>query len=169
MIRLLQPRMSVSSVFDVNLDELQGYGYRGLIMDLDNTLVAWNHPEVPKTLRVWLNEVRRREIEMCIVSNNLSQRVEEFSAKIGVSFIAKAAKPRRRAFRQAMRTMGTDAHNTAVVGDQVFTDILGGNRLQLYTILVHPLATEEFWTTRLVRKLEKQVVRRNLSQDSPQS
>lgn len=168
MIRLLQPRLSISSVFDLNLDELQGHGYQGLIMDLDNTLVAWNHPEVPKALTTWLTEVRRRNIEMCIVSNNLGQRVELFSAKIGVSFIANAAKPRRRAFRQAMRTMGTEASNTAVVGDQVFTDILGGNRLQLYTILVHPLATEEFWTTRLVRKLEHQVVRRRLSQNSSQ-
>ncbi len=164
MIRLLQPRLSVSSVFDVDLDDLVNRGYRGLIMDLDNTLVAWNHPEVPKTLKLWLKDVSHRNIEMCIVSNNLSQRVEEFSTKIGVSFIAKAAKPRRRAFRQAMRKMGTYAETTAVIGDQVFTDILGGNRLQLYTILVHPLATEEFWTTRLVRKLEHQVVRRHVSQ-----
>lgn len=164
MIRLLQPRLLISSVFDLNLDDLKDSGYQGLIMDLDNTLVAWNRPEVPKSLTLWLGEVRQRGIEMCIVSNNLSQRVEEFSAKIGVSFIAKAAKPRRRAFRQAMRAMGTQAYNTAVVGDQVFTDILGGNRLQLYTILVHPLATEEFWTTRLIRKLEKQVVRRHFTQ-----
>lgn len=164
MIRLLQPRLSISSVFDLDLDDLKDEGYEGLIMDLDNTLVAWNHPEVPKSLTLWLGEVRHRGIEMCIVSNNLSQRVEEFAAKIGVSSIAKAAKPRRRAFRQAMRAMGTEAHNTAVVGDQVFTDILGGNRLQLYTILVHPVATEEFWTTRLVRKVERQVVRRHFTQ-----
>ncbi len=108
MIRLLQPRLSISSVFDLDLDDLKDDGYQGLIMDLDNTLVGWNRPEVPKSLTLWLREVRQHGIEMCIVSNNLSQRVEEFSEKIGVSFIAKAAKPRSwRAQRAALLVLPT--------------------------------------------------------------
>ncbi len=166
MLNLLQPRLSVASIFDLDIGVLRKRGYRGLIMDLDNTLVAWNHPEAPQELLDWLTTVRRYGIEMCIVSNNLGERVEDFATKIGVSFIAKAAKPRRRAFRLAMRKMGTHHGNTAVVGDQVFTDILGGNRLELFTILVRPLATEEFWTTRLVRMVEHRMVRRHLPHHS---
>ncbi|MHB1611741.1 MAG: YqeG family HAD IIIA-type phosphatase [Sulfobacillus sp.] len=166
MISLLKPHLSVGSIFDLDIGILRKRGYRGLIMDLDNTLVAWNHPEAPQELLDWLAKVRHYGIDMCIVSNNLGRRVEEFAAQIGVSFIAKAAKPRRRAFRLAMRKMGTHRGDTAVVGDQVFTDILGGNRLKLFTILVRPVAAEEFWTTRLVRMVEHRMVRRHLAHHS---
>ena len=166
MISLLKPHLSVGSIFDLDIGILRKRGYRGLIMDLDNTLVAWNHPEAPQELLDWLAKVRHYGIDMCIVSNNLGRRVEEFAAQIGVSFMAKAAKPRRRAFRLAMRKMGTHRGDTAVVGDQVFTDILGGNRLKLFTILVRPVAAEEFWTTRLVRMVEHRMVRRHLAHHS---
>lgn len=130
----------------------------GLILDLDNTLVGWNQPDATAELLKWLEDVKTFRLKTCIVSNNMSERVERFSRSIGVMAIAKAAKPRRRAFQHAMRKMGTHHRDTAVIGDQVFTDILGGNRLQLYTILVKPLAEREFWGTQLVRRLERVVV-----------
>jgi HAD superfamily phosphatase (TIGR01668 family) len=158
MIRILRPRLFVQSIYDIDLDRLVDRGMRGLILDLDNTLIGWNQPQVPHELHDWLKAVERRRLKTCIVSNNVSQRVDRFSREVGIMAIARAAKPRRWAFREAMQRMGTHRHNTAVVGDQVFTDILGGNRLHLYTILVHPLSEKEFWTTRLVRRLEKAVL-----------
>jgi HAD superfamily phosphatase (TIGR01668 family) len=97
---------------------------------------------------------------MCLVSNNLSTRVSRFSRALDIPAIAKAAKPRRRSFRQAMEIMGTTAEHTAVIGDQLFTDVLGGNRLHLFTVLVSPLSPLEFWTTRLVRRAERLVLPR---------
>lgn len=160
MIRILQPRLFVSSIYDLDLTRLKSRGIKGLIMDLDNTLVGWNQLEASDDLREWLDQVNRLGFLTCIVSNNLGDRVQEFAQKVGVKSIARAAKPRRRAFRAAMKHMGTRAANTAVIGDQVFTDILGGNRLNLYTILVHPVDRHEFWTTRLVRQVEHRLVRR---------
>ncbi|WP_053959242.1 YqeG family HAD IIIA-type phosphatase [Sulfobacillus thermosulfidooxidans] len=160
MIKLLQPRLFLTSIFDLDLARLHDRGVRGLIMDLDNTLVGWNRPDLSQELKMWFQDVRAHGFKMCIVSNNMTERVEQFAEKVGVMAIPKAAKPRRRSFRLAMRKMGTTRHNTAVIGDQVFTDILGGNRLRLFTILVHPIDTHEYWTTRLVRKLERYVVRR---------
>ncbi len=160
MIKLLQPRLFLTSVFDLDLARLRERGVHGLIMDLDNTLVGWNRPDLSRELKVWFQEVRDHGFKMCIVSNNLTDRVEQFAEKVGVMAIPKAAKPRRRSFRLAMRRMGTTRHTTAVIGDQVFTDILGGNRLRLFTILVHPIDAREYWTTRLVRKVERYVVRR---------
>lgn len=158
MIQILQPELFVQSIYDIDLDRLVAHGVRGLILDLDNTLVGWNQPLASAELLQWLEDVKGRQLKTCIVSNNLGDRVDKFSRHIGVMAIAKAAKPRRRAFRQAMQRMGTSRQETAVVGDQVFTDILGGNRLRLFTILVKPLNEREFWTTQLVRQIERAVL-----------
>lgn len=158
MIQILQPQLFVQSIYDIDLNRLVQRGVKGLILDLDNTLVGWNQPTASDELIEWLGKVRAYRLKTCIVSNNMSERVERFGQHIGVMAIAKAAKPRRRAFRQAMRKMGTHQRQTAVVGDQVFTDILGGNRLNLFTILVRPLNEREFWTTQLVRRIERAVL-----------
>ncbi len=158
MIQILQPQLFVQSIYDIDLRRLENRGIKGLILDLDNTLVEWNQPEASDELLHWLSLIKDQGFKTCIVSNNMSARVETFSRHIGIMAIAKAAKPRRRAFRQAMHNMGTVGRQTAVVGDQVFTDILGGNRLQLFTILVRPMTDREFWTTQLVRRVERAVL-----------
>ncbi|NMP21176.1 YqeG family HAD IIIA-type phosphatase [Sulfobacillus harzensis] len=158
MIDILQPRLFVQSIYDIDLSRLTARGVKGLILDLDNTLVGWNQPNASEELMDWLMRVRQYELQTCIVSNNLSDRVESFSREVGVMAIAKAAKPRRRAFRQAMRKMGTHHRETAVVGDQVFTDILGGNRLNLFTILVRPMNEREYWATKVVRRVERMLL-----------
>lgn len=160
MIKILQPQVFIRSIYQLDLNRLKKKGLAGLILDLDNTLVGWNNPEVPEKLLQWFISVRQHQFQMCIVSNNLPSRVEQFAKQVGVMSIAKAAKPRKRSFRRAMGLMGTHRRNTAVIGDQVFTDILGGNRLRLFTILVHPLEKKEFWTTRLVRQVEQALVPR---------
>ncbi len=155
MISALRPRLFVPSVFAIDLDRLWGLGVRGIIVDLDNTLVSWNHNEASADLMAWVGLVKRRTFQLCLVSNNTGPRVERFADLLGVPAIAQAAKPRRRAFRAAMRLMGTAAESTAVIGDQIFTDVLGGNRLHCYTILVMPLAETEYWATRLIRRVER--------------
>jgi HAD superfamily phosphatase (TIGR01668 family) len=154
-LEMLRPRLFVPSIFAINLEGLYADGLRGLIVDLDNTLVPWNEPAVPAALAAWVARARRLSFGLCVVSNNRAPRVDAFADQLGLPRIAEAAKPRRRAFREAMRIMGTAAETTAVIGDQLFTDVLGGNRLRLYTILVLPLAEREFWTTRWVRRLER--------------
>lgn len=155
MLQLLQPQLFVQSIYDIDLDGLVARGMQGLILDLDNTLVGWNQPAASEELIEWLKNVRHHNLKTCIVSNNMSRRVEQFGRGVGVMTIGRAGKPGRRAFRLAMLKMGTRHHQTAVVGDQVFTDILGGNRLALFTILVQPMNEREFWTTQLVRRIER--------------
>jgi hypothetical protein len=154
-INALRPRLFVPSVFAIDMDRLWNQGVRGIIMDLDNTLVSWNHDEASADLMAWIVVAKHRPFRLCLVSNNLGARVDRFASLLGVPAIPRAAKPRRRAFRRAMQLMGTEAQSTAVVGDQIFTDVLGGNRLKCYTILVAPLAEHEFWTTRLIRRVER--------------
>ena len=160
MLNVLRPALFLRSVYELDFKRLTQRGIQGIIVDLDNTLVGYNRPDASEQLLHWLATAQSQGFRLCIVSNNLSARVEEFSRHVGVPGISKAAKPRRRGFWQAMALMRTQPSNTAVIGDQVFTDILGGNRLGLYTILVHHLEDREFFTTRLVRRIEHMVVTR---------
>ncbi|HHY37137.1 MAG TPA: YqeG family HAD IIIA-type phosphatase [Firmicutes bacterium] len=159
MLELLCPREYVNSVFSIPLGQLQARGIEGLIFDLDNTLTGWKAEEVDIKTRQWFEKLKEMGFRVCLVSNNKKDRVNNFGRLLGVPAISKARKPRRRAFREAMRIMNTRPESTAVVGDQIFTDILGGNRLGLYTILVVPLSKQEFIGTRCMRCLERLVLK----------
>lgn len=160
MLRLLKPDAVYESLFDIDLDALAARGIRGLIVDLDNTLVAYGDSSVPDKAREWVHDVRERGFSICITSNAREARVRSFSEAFNIPGIANAAKPIRRAFRRAMRLMGTTPPETAIIGDQVFTDVLGGNRINVYTILVNPLSTTELSATRVMRRLERKVLKR---------
>lgn len=164
MLRLLVPDAVCQSLFTVDLDDLQARGIRGLIIDLDNTLIAYGDRTVTDEARRWVEDARRRGFKICLTSNARSRRVRFFAESLQIPGIANAAKPIRRAFRRAMRIMGTRPEQTAVIGDQVFTDVLGGNRMNVYTVLVNPLSTRELGATRMMRRLERKVLERLVRQ-----
>lgn len=159
-LRLLVPAEFRPSIHAVDFQALRARGIRGLIVDLDNTLVEWRSPSPTPDVHDWIRRARAAGLDVCIVSNGGSRRVEGFARRAGVGFVGAAGKPRRRGFLEALDRLGTLPSETAVVGDQLFTDILGGNRLGMYTILVAPVSSREFAGTRLVRKLERLVLRR---------
>lgn len=158
-MQILRPAEYRRSIFAIDLDKLKRLGYRAIMLDLDNTLVRWNHPDPTPPLVEWLRRVRAMGFLPCIVSNNSGSRVSEFAAKLDIPFISNAVKPRRRGFREAMNLLGVQPGETVVVGDQIFTDILGGNRAGAYTILVVPIDPKEFFLTQLVRKVERRLLR----------
>jgi HAD superfamily phosphatase (TIGR01668 family) len=133
-----------------------------VILDLDNTIVAWNAPAPTSEVQQWVTELAKSGVKVCIVSNNFSNRVRAIAQRLGVPVVTGAIKPTPWAFRKAMRVMGTEPKDTALVGDQLFTDVLGGNLLGLKTILVDPLSVREFPTTMLVRRVERLVRQRVL-------
>ncbi len=155
----LRPQEYVTSIYHIHLDRLWQAGVRGIVTDLDNTLVAWNSPVAPPKLAAWLDHVRERGFRVCIVSNNDRLRVSSFAEPLGIESLHKARKPRRAAFVRALQKLRTNAGETCMVGDQLFTDILGGNRMGFYTILVRPVHVREFSGTRAIRLLERIVLR----------
>jgi HAD superfamily phosphatase (TIGR01668 family) len=159
-IKLLRPGRICGSMADVSLTELSRMGIKGIIVDIDNTLTEWHSPILPKGAAVWLEQAGRQGIRLCFVSNNSVRRAQDVADKAGIPFVAKAQKPRRRSFKKAMEIMGTAPGQTAVIGDQLFTDILGGNRMGLLTILVTPISRHEFFGTRLMRLVEGLFLRR---------
>ncbi|MGB3913677.1 MAG: YqeG family HAD IIIA-type phosphatase [Thermacetogeniaceae bacterium] len=160
-MNFLLPKKTYNTIFDIPLVQLYTDGIRAIIFDLDNTLTEWNSPELSKETISWLENAKKIGFKMCFVSNNSDLRVKEIADLVDIPFVAWAKKPRRRSFRKAMALMATKPEQTAVVGDQIFTDILGGNRLGLFTVLVSPISRKEFVGTRLVRLLEKIILERN--------
>ncbi|KKM09639.1 HAD family hydrolase [Clostridiales bacterium PH28_bin88] len=160
MLELLRPDMYVHSIHKIPLDQLKAIGIKGLIIDLDNTLTGWNLDTVSSDVSNWLTQLPDYSLKACLVSNNRAERVSRVAETLGFPYVFNANKPRRKAFRQAMQQLGTGTKTTAVIGDQIFTDILGGNRLSLFTILVVPISQREFIGTRLVRLLEQWALRK---------
>ena len=147
-------------VESVPLAWLEQRGVCGLVIDLDNTLTAWNDNEIPAPVRSWVCTAKGRGFRICIVSNaHRGARVAAIAKELGVSYVSTAWKPRRRGFRRAMALIGSGPASTAVIGDQLFTDVLGGNRVKALTVWVSPISRVEFITTQFVRRLERLLVR----------
>lgn len=160
MLDLLCPNVYLESIYELDLNKLKQKGISGIITDLDNTLIAWNDNTVYPKLDEWFRMLKEENFKVCIVSNNSRGRVKIFSDMLDIPAIPKAVKPRRKAFRSALDKMGLKPNEAAVVGDQLFTDVLGGNRLGLFTVLVIPVSEREFFGTRIVRKAERWVLKK---------
>jgi len=160
MLKLLRPDMLADAIWEIDLAELRQRGIEGVILDLDNTIVDWNRSEVREEVRRWAGRARQAGLRLCIASNARGRaRVAAIAEEIGATWLAPAGKPSRRGLRRAMAMLGTIPDATAVVGDQVFTDVMGGNRLGLFTILVRPLSGRDFAGTRIMRIFEWFVMR----------
>jgi HAD superfamily phosphatase (TIGR01668 family) len=147
------PTWTASSVTAIPPEFFQSHGVRGVILDLDNTLVPWRGAEIPPAVADWVQRTRAAGLRLCIVSNtHRPERLKRLAAAFDIPYIPGSAKPGRRGFLQALEVMETPARETAVVGDQVMTDIWGGNRCGLMTVLVERLTREEFVGTLLINR-----------------
>jgi HAD superfamily phosphatase (TIGR01668 family) len=160
MLKIFQPKLAVDSIFHIDLAGLKKKGIKYLLIDLDNTITEWNNHHLPDRAIEWFRNLNDFGIKACLVSNNSADKVSQVARSLGIPSVGKAQKPRRRAFRKAMELLGARGENTAMVGDQIFTDVLGGNRLGLFTILVMPVSTKEFIGTKFARLLERLILQR---------
>ncbi len=156
---LLNPDLYYSSVHAVDLGALARSGVRALLLDLDNTLLPRDTNTVPEELKEWAAGLRESGFSVCLVSNNWHERVHHVASELGFDLVDKAVKPLPFAFLAALRLEGATAREAAVIGDQLFTDILGGNMLGMRTVLVAPLSATDLPHTLLLRRLEALVLR----------
>ena len=152
--------MYVNTLLDIPLKELESAGIRAFILDLDNTITEWNSQELRTEVEVWFSTIKELGFKACILSNNGEQRILQISKRLTIPFIHRARKPLRGSFLRAVDLMKVKPSETAVIGDQIFTDVLGVNRAGLYTILVKPLAKKEFYGTKISRTMEYFVLHR---------
>ncbi|MCM3002565.1 YqeG family HAD IIIA-type phosphatase [Priestia koreensis] len=158
MLKLFLPNEHVKNVFHITPQELKQRGIKGIITDLDNTLVEWDRPDATPELIEWFKEMKAHGIQVTIVSNNAEKRVKFFSDPLELPFVFKARKPLRRSFRRALKAMNLKKEEVVVVGDQLLTDVLGGNRLGVYTILVVPVAQTDGFITKFNRRMERRIL-----------
>ena len=155
MFERLKPDMIINSIREFPLDKLVEMGIKGIVFDIDNTLVRASDKEPTLEVLELFDKLKGYGISYSIVSNNSIERVERFSKNLGVYYRHKALKPRRKYLRQAMNYMGTTPETTALVGDQLFTDIYGGNRMEFLTVFTLPLGESETRFVEFKRKLER--------------
>jgi uncharacterized protein len=156
---LLAPDLSLKNIFEIDIEQLEKQGIRGIITDMDNTLVPWSDRTVYPRLAGWFANLKEKGFKLVIVSNNSGDHGAQLARDLELPAIWYAIKPRRRAFRKALEIMELSTSEVAVVGDQIFTDVLGGNRLGLYTIHVEPISEKEFYWTKMMRMFERLVFR----------
>ena len=163
------PTRFADSVYEIDFEGLYRDGYRGILFDIDNTLVPHGKPADERAIELF-QKLHRIGFHTYLISNNGKTRVESFAAQVGSDYIFGAFKPSRKNYRLAMKEMGTDLDNTILIGDQLFTDIWGANRTGVKSILVEPIQeTEEIqivWKRKLERRLIPREVKKR-AEDKP--
>lgn len=152
----------MDSVYDIDYDGLMKSGITNLVYDIDNTLAPFDVPEpFPETLNLFA-DLRGRGFRICLLSNNSHARVEGFCAKLSqleVAYVARAKKPGRQGLSKAMSLIGATYANTALIGDQIFTDVWCAKRSGVCSILVKPLSDRDEFTVKIKRPIERQVLK----------
>lgn len=151
------PDEYVDSTYVIPFEELYEKGYRGVIFDIDNTLVPHGAPADDRAVR-FFERLEKIGFSSCLLSNNREARVRMFNREIGTNYIYNAHKPSVKNYHRAMEIMGTDRDTTLFVGDQLFTDVWGARKSGLYSILVKPINPKEEIQIVLKRYLEKIVL-----------
>lgn len=158
MIERYYPDLYCDSIRAIDLESLKNKGIKGFILDIDNTLVPMHTKDADENAIGWISQLKEKGFKVCILSNAAHKRVRRFNEKIHVMAIHRAFKPAGKAFLKAAGEMNLEPESIAVVGDQVFTDIYGGNKANMFTILVKPIDKKEILYVRLKRGPEKMII-----------
>ncbi len=158
MLERFFPDEYVDSAYGVPFEELYRKGYRGIIFDVDNTLVPHGAPADARSISLF-ERLRAMGFSTCILSNNKEPRVAPFAGQVKSSYIFKGGKPSVKGYERAMEVMGTGRENTLFIGDQLFTDVWGARRTGLYSILTKPMDSHEEIQIVFKRYLEAVVLR----------
>ncbi len=151
---ILYPKLYIDNVKEITFEILQENGIKGLILDVDNTLIDY-YKNMPNGVIDWCEDLKNRGIKFCIASNsNKKEKVKEVSKKLDIPYIYFAKKPLKMGLNKAKKIMGLEAKEVAVVGDQIFTDVLGANRCKMFSILVNPIEEKDILITVIKRPIE---------------
>lgn len=157
MFKSFYPDEFVSSTYSIEFEKLYEKGFRGLIFDIDNTLVPHGAPADERAIELF-ERLRTIGFDTCLISNNQEPRVRPFAEQVKSRHISDAHKPSVKNYKEAMRRMHTDEKTTVFIGDQLFTDIWGAKRSNIPNILVGPIGKKEEIQIVLKRYLEKIVL-----------
>ncbi|MBQ9141719.1 MAG: YqeG family HAD IIIA-type phosphatase [Lachnospiraceae bacterium] len=157
MLKTFYPDKEADSTYEIDFEALYEKGYRGIIFDVDNTLVPHGAPATEEA-KAFFHRLRSIGYATMLLSNNKEPRVKSFAEEVGSFYIFKANKPSKTGYERAMERMGTNKDSTLFVGDQLFTDVWGAKRTGIFSFLVKPIHPKEEIQIVLKRKLERIVL-----------
>ncbi len=161
MLACLTPHLRVDSVLDLGVQRLRDLGIESLLLDADCTLKRYGMTRCAPDVAAWIKGLQEATFRVCLVSNGHGRRIGQLAESLAVPFVANACKPLPLGVKAAMHKLGAARHQTAMIGDQLFADVMAGRLAGVYTILVSPMGPEEEpWFTRLKRRPEAFLLRR---------
>ena len=156
---MIYPKEYLNSVKDISIDLLNKNNIKGLILDVDNTLISLDK-KMPAGVSDWVKNMKNSGIKICILSNsNKLNKVEAVAKILEVPYIFFGKKPLKSGFLRAKNLLKLENENIAVVGDQIFTDVIGANRCNMFSILVKPIEEKDYLITRIKRPIEKIIIK----------
>ena len=159
LMNLLTPHLQLNSILELNPETVWPRGILGLLVDMDCTLKEHYSNYFRAEIVEWICRMHSAQIQLCVLSNGRSHRVRPLAQKLGLDCVADSRKPLTFGIDAAIAKMKLDRSEVAIVGDQIFSEVLGGRLAGIYTILVRPYEAKEPWYTRIKRPLERLVLR----------
>ena len=157
---ILYPKLYLNNVKEITISLLNKYNIKGLILDVDNTLIDYDK-NLLEGLELWAEDLKLQGIKLCILSNtNNKQKVEKVANALKIPYIYFAQKPLKKGFKKAIQKLDLPAENIASVGDQILTDVIGANRSKVFSILVKPIDEKDLFITKIKRPLESIIIKK---------
>ncbi len=163
-MKIYIPDMYKKNIFNIDYDKLKEIGINYLIFDLDNTIALIDERKTPIRTKLLFRKLKK-DFTVLIISNNNKKRVEEYSNQLDVDFVSMALKPFTKGLRQIKKKYNCKRKEMCMIGDQIMTDIISGNRYKIKTILVDPLGKKDLKVTKLNRYLEGKVLKKLAKKD----
>lgn len=165
LLKRFRPARMIDCVQRITAQDVAGK--EALLLDLDNTLTNYNGQEISEQVTEWLQQMRQAGLKICIVSNNHKERIRPVAENLQLPFVEKAGKPGKRGFLRAAHQLGVQAENCVVIGDQMMTDVHGGNAAGMYTILVRPIDPSKEYGGTYFNRLAEKILMRHMKLEWP--
>jgi HAD superfamily phosphatase (TIGR01668 family) len=158
---LFLPTKIFKIITDITVEDLKSLGISSLLIDVDNTLSTHHGTVLVDGLTEWLSVMRENNINLIVVSNSKKARIKPFAGRIGLPFVSLACKPLPFGYAKAIDMLGVKSKSVAIIGDQIFTDILGAKMYGIKSLLVRPQRLEDGWSFKVRRYFERKILKDN--------
>lgn len=158
MIEKFYPQFRYNAVTDIEPDFFKKNNIKNVVLDIDNTLVPYTSAKPSASALSFIERLKNEKLRVCLVSNNNKKRVTVFNEELNLTAMHRALKPLVGKLKRALKELDANPEETAIIGDQLFTDVYCGNRMNMITVLVEPIECKENSFFRLKRKLEKKII-----------
>lgn len=157
---MLRPKACFEKITDIKIDFFKQNAITAVIVDVDNTLIDLDRKPL-ENIEEWIEGLKKEDIKICIASNSVKKdKIMKLAKKLGIPYVYGSMKPFSRGLKKAIKIVGEEPSRTAEIGDQLFTDVLGANRLKLFSILTKPFSSEKHAISKLKRKIENIFIRK---------